>query len=328
MSLSNIQSIHHQLDKLSNSLSTPFCNQEEISTELNNLESQLDALLISEQESSLAQISTCQFRLDGIKRAFERIFPKQSTPPPLNPFAGFGLQQTPFLNPGISKHQGPPLVGNKVPFISLQDGWHKPAIKANIAAISKDFPQFRAIRGEGNCFYTAFIVTWLEYLRQDVRRIDSAIQQFLDHRVSCLTKDKAIETLFALRELRSDSDFELLLNDSNRLLEVVDYLRRIASDFMQKHPDDFTASLIGVDYPGTLQDYCKNVVEQMGVEAEDLAIGALTQALDFKLTIVQLTRRNDSGLYSIYDLPDTPGAPKGAVLYQPGHYGAVYSKNH
>ncbi|KAM9787091.1 ubiquitin thioesterase OTUB2-like isoform X1 [Syngnathus typhle] len=186
------------------------------------------------------------------------------------------------------------------------------------------FSSVRRVRGDGNCFYRAFCFAYLESLMHDVK----ALQRF---------KEKIITTSEHLSSAGFDqSSFQLHLNTVLNVIEhcegsecdemlfrffndrmtsdsVVQYLRLLTSAHLQNHADDFCNF---VEAP-SLQVYCHQEVEAMGMECDHVDILALTQALDICIHIVSMDGEDGQLVHHV--IPD--GAePSMHLLHHVSHF--------
>ncbi|XP_061698895.1 ubiquitin thioesterase OTUB2-like isoform X2 [Syngnathoides biaculeatus] len=104
-----------------------------------------------------------------------------------------------------------------------------------------------------------------------------------------------------------------LLNDQMTSDNVVQYLRLLTSAHLQNHADDFRNF---VEAP-SLQVYCHQEVEAMGMECDHVDILALTQALDICIHIVSMDGEDEQLVHHI--IPD--GAePSMHLLHHISHF--------
>ncbi|XP_051941257.1 ubiquitin thioesterase OTUB2-like [Hippocampus zosterae] len=186
------------------------------------------------------------------------------------------------------------------------------------------FSFVRRVRGDGNCFYRAFCFAYLESILHNVK----ALQRF---------KEKIITTSEHLSSAGFDqSSFQLHLNTVLNVIEhcegskredmllrffndhvtsdsVVQYLRLLTSAHLQNHADDFCNF---VEAP-SLQVYCHQEVEAMGMECDHVDILALTQALDICIHIVSMGGEDEQLVHHV--IPD--GAePAMHLLHHVSHF--------
>ena len=218
---------------------------------------------------------------------------------------------------------------------------HNIDIVARVQNLLEDYPFWRRIRGDGNCFYRSVAVGALEFgirspgaglpflthLRDTIANAsleESALSchqspcvAFLDSVLAdCATLPGCEEVSFAgaTHALSNEICHRLLHGSCDR--DLVASFRALASCFLRDDAADMSAWL---SMP--VEDYCLTV-DSMGTDAEGLAIHALSQALSIRLRIVYLHRDRDLGHYSYPADNEDPCHVH--LLLSPGHYDLLY----
>ncbi|KAM3871371.1 ubiquitin thioesterase OTUB2-like [Diretmus argenteus] len=194
------------------------------------------------------------------------------------------------------------------------------------------FSSVRKVRGDGNCFYRAFCFAHLESILPNAR----ALQSFKDEIIKS-GKDASstgfdessfqdhLNTLIdVVEQCQADEQEDTLLrlfNNPTTSDSVVQYLRLLASSYLQNHAEFFCNF---VEAP-SLKVYCKQEVETMAMECDHVDILALSQALDIGIHIVSM--EGDEQRLAHHIIPE--GAePSLHLLYQTAHYDILYPRPH
>lgn len=186
--------------------------------------------------------------------------------------------------------------------------------------IRSQFPYFRDVLGDGNCFYTSFTIGYIQWLCQDPDRIDLAISRVNDlepfagqDRVRALLRD-----LFENRI--SCNQF---IERNSHIFAFISFLRHCAAHQMSEHFDDYSALYTpdtedeDVDEdPQTIEPYITERVLKMGCYAQDYEISAIAQFLNCQIWVVDQA-------HGLRKINEESGAPVACVVYrnnEEGHY--------
>ncbi len=235
----------------------------------------------------------------------------------------FDLSVTELLSKFSFLMGGGQVVHKKQPFLALLDKYghlpNKEEINENILNLSQVYSEYRSILGDGNCFYSAFVVIWLEFLHRNPATLSEAIELlFQNEGLPVLT-----ESVCKISELNSEA-FEKMLADSDLILKFVKFFRGIASRFLRDDdPTRLQVALIGSGENMTPDEYRRNVIETMGGWGDDVVVGALAEALNFPITIVRAVSQSGAGASSC-NVPADRKDSKGYLLYSGVHYDIVY----
>ncbi|XP_061698894.1 ubiquitin thioesterase OTUB2-like isoform X1 [Syngnathoides biaculeatus] len=190
--------------------------------------------------------------------------------------------------------------------------------------LSASFSSVRKVRGDGNCFYRAFFFAYLESILHNVKALHRFKEKVIttSEHLSSAGFDQSsfqlhLNTVLNVIEHCEGSEREemlcRLLNDQMTSDNVVQYLRLLTSAHLQNHADDFRNF---VEAP-SLQVYCHQEVEAMGMECDHVDILALTQALDICIHIVSMDGEDEQLVHHI--IPD--GAePSMHLLHHISHF--------
>ncbi|XP_047331392.1 OVARIAN TUMOR DOMAIN-containing deubiquitinating enzyme 1-like [Impatiens glandulifera] len=260
-----------------------------------------------------------------------------------------------------------PFVGDKEPLSSLEAEYQSgsPILLEKIKVLSEQFDGIRRVRGDGNCFFRAFMFSYLEHIlvSQDgaeVVRIKEKVEE-CRNTLRCLGHP----------ELTFEDYFELFLEQLDGVLQgndapisfddlvarsrdktisdfIVMFFRFITSGEIRKRSEFFEPFVLGMTN-GTVEQFCKASVEPMGEESDHVHITALSDTLGVAIRVEYLDQsigydRNGGGItVNHHDFipngnddgasPPPPPAevehqkPFVTLLYRPGHYDVLYYKN-
>lgn len=180
------------------------------------------------------------------------------------------------------------------------------------------YPNYRAIRGDGNCFFTSFVVGLLEQAVEK-KQVAQLIDKILAYS-HCKSRGTQV-VLNLLMELNEYPSFlEQRLQNNNKILCWINFCRHIAADYIRSHPYDFIPFL---EEGETLDHYIDNHVLLMGENAEHLSIQALCESLQFPIRIHDVGRdQNLEGTMIGYN-----GTAPIATLCRNGEHYFVLYKN-
>lgn len=174
--------------------------------------------------------------------------------------------------------------------------------------LSKNFAGMRRVRGDGNCFYRAFLFAYLEKIvvgmnsnsdlivtksYVELQRFKGVIDNSKSDLISLGYDELSFETFYdmfiELLDLVASYDtveqlFEEFQEESGSTEYYVWYMRLMTSCSLKKNADMYAAFLDGngcVD----MNDYCAKHVEPMKTECEHLQISALTDYLEVQVHI-------------------------------------------
>ena len=102
---------------------------------------------------------------------------------------------------------------------------------------------------------------------------------------------------------------------------IITYLRMLVSFHLQANEEQFAPYVAD---GSSIADFCKNEVEPVDREADQLQTVALVAELGVPARIVQLTQADDGPLSSV-DLGGDAGA-RVCLLFRPGHYDLLYAR--
>ncbi len=146
----------------------------------------------------------------------------------------------------------------------------------------------REIRGDGNCFISAFTTTLFEK-----KMNDSLIEFIAQNGVDAPElKNELIQTLLYLSEY--PSQLENVLKNNQKILPFISYFRQLAAREMKEHKDDFESyfyadieQIYGGSTDGqSYEELVDKYVLTMGVDFSHPMIIALCRKLNFPVRII------------------------------------------
>lgn len=192
----------------------------------------------------------------------------------------------------------------------LCDDWRRHGtaeiMLAKLVLLRAHYGGMRRVRGDGNCFYRALMIGWLERLVAAPPPQQRHVWQTL---LPSLTEQAAValpeavraefgklgETFAARVKHVCEQASSNLLTDTLLLSELkgpaaiakVRWLRLLASSHMRAHRADYEAVAIGLG-KSSFEAFLKEEVEAMGIEADEPQVQALTTALNLVVRIEYL----------------------------------------
>lgn len=182
----------------------------------------------------------------------------------------------------------------------------------------------RKILGDGNCFFSAFLVQFLEVALKENRLIMY---------INAIKNDKTIthqlktRILFSLNCInKRPRTLEHVLNDPCQILPLIYYLKHMAASVIKKDEDFLMAIRINdlseeeaLKGDESLEVLLETKVLRMGMEATEPLINALCKALDFPISII-LPGRDPLSIEG----KQRNANSKAFLLLKDGHYSVIY----
>jgi len=201
--------------------------------------------------------------------------------------------------------------------------------------LNERYSHWRAIRGDGNCYYRAAIYGALEAAFEGNDLMLENLRTALSQVTYDLPDDLASHDLL-MRKLAgcySAHDFEIIAcRDSVVDQAMVRACRRLVRQFLVLHAGDISPSgltyeelvkaLLGND-DATVEMFCQEIVDPMGRDAETLVCDILPKQLNIGVRLWLLDRRDSVELTNV-DAPDDDGNFQVHMMFKPGHYDLLY----
>eukprot|EP00455_Lapot_gusevi_P034808 TRINITY_DN3850_c0_g1_i2.p1 TRINITY_DN3850_c0_g1~~TRINITY_DN3850_c0_g1_i2.p1 ORF type:complete len:271 (+),score=89.58 TRINITY_DN3850_c0_g1_i2:40-852(+) len=224
-----------------------------------------------------------------------------------------------------------PLIGFVEPgFANLEAEFaNNPRFLAKIQELSRSYMGFRRVRGDGNCFYRAFVLGTLEYairnrgfLGRLMTNVGSSRERLIDQGFPDYAVDDFWEVFIEQIQWIDGCDVKSeemaeRMRDKSTSDYLVTYARFLTSYHLQSHPEQFAPFVPD----GSIMNFVRTEVEPMTKEADNLQCVALAAELGVTVRIEQLTQGDDGPLsHVVYG----DGEPMVHLLYRPGHYDILY----
>ncbi|KAL9188861.1 hypothetical protein ACHAXT_011351 [Thalassiosira profunda] len=229
--------------------------------------------------------------------------------------------------------------------------------------LSKKYASLRKIRGDGNCYYRAFLYSLCEQLlrqlivggdRAEFERIKGVVGGSLkwvcnygydEHTIDMFHEElvELFDFIEGAAKKPEDGDADsgdLLenalqqlhtrLNEENACSDYCTWFLRVMSAAqMKSQPDHYLPFVMAEDYMD-VPSYCSREVEPMGRECSMVGVSALAECLGVRVVIEYVDGRmgeNEKVVNHVFGEGD--GGDKGerltvTLLYRPGHYDILY----
>ncbi len=195
-----------------------------------------------------------------------------------------------------------------------------------IQQMLKKCSSLREIRGDGNCFVSAFTTRFLEALFE--RKAFEAFLNFImdDGIVDDHIKLEIGEALMLLNT--GDLNLEKILQDNSKVLPFIKYFRLLAANEMRKNSEQFEDAFrfdlqfnFDQDVEGkSYEDLISKYVLAMGADFSHSSITALCQRLDFSVNIIDPKLGSPNGKNILDDK-----APEATFCRNDTHYFVLYT---
>jgi len=214
------------------------------------------------------------------------------------------------------------------------DAVKSPEYHSKAKEVIAKFSHIRPIRGDGSCFYRAFIVAYLEKNfnnRDELLRFKAAIDHWKGQLKNLGYGDYVEEDLCtAMRRLvdsildktRGPNEFFAMMNDVYYAAYYIALLRHLCSAFLVVNQHLYMPFL--PDEYNTMEDFVAEEIETVNREVDHLGITALVNAMAIPIRIEYMDRgaRLQHIDFKPDDMPDAE--PHILLLYRPGHYEILY----
>lgn len=233
-----------------------------------------------------------------------------------------------------------PLTSRRLPIIDLEKQYKSGSWRDSLSSLQQHFGHMRQIRGDGNCYYRAFLYSVSEKILMkecdddEKDRITKFVKDVswekvkeagYDQMTIEVFYDEMVELLEAISSGSLDEDsLREKLNEENATSNYCTwYLRVVTATHLKLDPERF---LPFIEPPGqTVDEFCKREVEPMGKECEQLQILALAEAFGVQVQIEYMDGRElVNGSLARHTFGNEQAKIKLAFLYRPGHYDILY----
>mmetsp|Transcript_17237 Transcript_17237/g.51603 ORF Transcript_17237/g.51603 Transcript_17237/m.51603 type:complete len:384 (-) Transcript_17237:269-1420(-) len=261
------------------------------------------------------------------------------------------------------QEQRMPYLGEVEPLSALEAEYAggSEVFRTKIQGLARSYSSFRRSRGDGNCFFRAFLFAYLENIlqRQDyaerarvVQRIQEARQKLLDSGYQELVFEDAQDFLLTqLNNINAGPEGMtaevLLINMRDDMVSnmIVSFLRLATSAEIGSRAEFFAPFILGMTADElSVEAFRQRCVEPMGEESDHVHIVALSDMLQVPISVLYLDRSMDTvgaDLSAVNRHDFVPEAlaeaakggspeavaqatPRVHLLYRPGHYDIMY----
>jgi len=227
--------------------------------------------------------------------------------------------------------------------------------------LATQYKSYRAVRGDGNCYYRAFLFALVEHLCKkttttvEVSRLSEYVGQSIEDVVKCgydrftidMFHEEMVDLLTAVAKEREQPgttaaeafsispSLYTRLNEENGTSDYcVWYLRVITSAYLKSDPGRFVHFLDDPSYID-VATYCAKEIDPMGKECSMVGVLALAEAFRINVDIEYMDGRpldvSTKKLVKHSFGINSDGKPNAndptlciTLLYRPGHYDILY----
>mmetsp|Transcript_1153 Transcript_1153/g.2458 ORF Transcript_1153/g.2458 Transcript_1153/m.2458 type:complete len:302 (+) Transcript_1153:61-966(+) len=221
------------------------------------------------------------------------------------------------------------------------------------AYLETQYKNYRAVRGDGNCYYRAFLFGLIESLcksersMNELKRISHYVDQSIEEVVKCgydrftidMFHEEMVDLLAAVTKVKEQGSSAIpsslydKLNEENATSDYcVWYLRVITSVYLKSDPNRFIHFLDDPSYVD-VATYCAREIDPMGRECSMVGVLALAEAFQISVAIEYMDGRpidGNNGKLTKHCFGDnnSDGTSDSksciTLLYRPGHYDILY----
>lgn len=211
-----------------------------------------------------------------------------------------------------------------------------PNFQGGIAHLATKYSRYRPVRGDGNCYYRAFLYALVEQLLAEPKEKQ---KEFLEHTIQTVSWKEtvlaagydamAMEVFYeCIVELLEDlpnltpASFHATMNRENDTSDYCTwYLRAVTAAFLKNDP----ARFLPVCENNDVHAFCTKHVEPMGVECDQVQVLALAEALGVQVVVEYLDGHSETTVTAhTFGPPDPNNKAKLNLLFRPGHYDILY----
>uniref|UniRef100_A0AC35U1F5 Ubiquitinyl hydrolase 1 n=1 Tax=Rhabditophanes sp. KR3021 TaxID=114890 RepID=A0AC35U1F5_9BILA len=227
-----------------------------------------------------------------------------------------------------------PLLGEKLTIGTLIESYDETLASeyyARAVTISGNYNSIRRVRGDGNCYYRAYMTALFELCCKDGKVLEAVTKvcddlrpKFVELGFPELTTgdfcDAVQDLLVEMKEgkVTSSNLFEKLGNE-NIANYYIAWSRIAASAFLRANAEEYEVYM-----EQTLIQFCQEEIEPMWHDADSLAIIALVRALGQPVQIEYMDRSLGDSEGNFHKFPDHDAVPVLYLLFTIGHYDILY----
>lgn len=235
-----------------------------------------------------------------------------------------------------------PLTGIKMPIATLAPHYQaSPNFLTQLQQLENHYTSFRPIRGDGNCYYRAFLYSLVEHVIHNDDQKSQMIEYFKVTSWKNLLaggyNEMAIEVFYdtmveLLEGLTTMEAFHESMNQENDVSDYCTwYMRAITAAFLKADTERFLPFCLEF-HCHDVAEFCARHVEPMGQECEQLQVLALAEAIGIAVRIEYMDGRCSATTTTtaVKMIQAHTFGPDDAIvqlrlLYRPGHYDILYT---
>lgn len=210
-----------------------------------------------------------------------------------------------------------------------------------VLILAKDYSSIRTIRGDGNCYYRAFLYSLCENLFRSTKEEKSRLKTFCEQSCEKAVKEGGYdetaievfhESLVGLIAAIVDGTTTQekvqteLLEENSTSDYCTWFMRVLTATHLKSDPNRFIPYL--EDCYVDIHAFCQKQVEPMAVECTMVSVLALAEVFDVQIKIEYLDGhdiRNDK--LQQHQFGPEKAETSLTLLYRPGHYDILYPKH-
>ncbi|KAI9888909.1 MAG: hypothetical protein M1814_006141 [Vezdaea aestivalis] len=210
-------------------------------------------------------------------------------------------------------------------------------------ALPEIYPEYRVVKGDGNCGWRALAFSYCEALLHHsspskILEEETRLKSLNNLLASAgnpleLCEDFVDETVELVHEisnhLSNPSDDAFLVdafNDIGKSSAIITHVKLLTSSWMKTHATEYEQFLSGQ----TVAEYCSQQINPYQVEMEHLGLNAMIDVLvkpaGFSVEVSYLDRSATTEVNVHRFEAATPNGPTLCLLYRPGHYDILYKR--
>ena len=218
---------------------------------------------------------------------------------------------------------------------------------AGLKSLQEDYSEMRTVRGDGNCYYRAFLYSLVEHMMQNAadgkiildyfktKSWNEVLAQGYDEMALEIFYETIVDLLERVVDGKTDAAaFHTEMNAENSTSDYCTwYLRVVTATHLKQDPDRFLPFLMDGQAGGNnifldINQFCAKHVEPMGQECEQVQVLALAVAIGVHVQIKYLDGRQlqPNNRLSHHQFGPDNATTRLTLLYRPGHYDIIYRK--
>lgn len=241
------------------------------------------------------------------------------------------------------------LTSERCPVATLEEQYKGSDSKffPGLKALQEDYSQVRMVRGDGNCYYRAFLYSLVERIMGNAeegpkildffksKSWQDVLAQGYDEMALEIFHDEIVDLLERVVARTIDAAaFHTEMNEENGTSDYCTwYLRVVTATHLKQDPNRFLPFLLDAQSAANdsfldVNQFCAKHIEPMGQECEQVQVLALAEAVGVAVRIAYLDGRQltSDGKLTHHQFGPEDGNRGLTLLYRPGHYDILYAK--